>query len=77
MGSFTLANTAVTRLQAILTTFVLRRMKDSMLDGKKLIELPPKTIDLVRLDFMDEERQVYDIVSKLSFELSSISLISC
>ncbi|KAF8647982.1 hypothetical protein AX16_006412, partial [Volvariella volvacea WC 439] len=57
---------AVFRLQAVITTFVLRRMKDSMLDGKRLIELPPKTIDLVKLEFSDEEREVYDMVEARS-----------
>ncbi|KAF7289976.1 SNF2 superfamily protein [Mycena indigotica] len=50
---------AVTRLQTVLNLFLLRRMKTSMLDGQKLIELPEKTIDLVSLDFSPEERELY------------------
>ena len=37
-------------------------MKESMLDGKRLIELPAKTVSLVRLEFTQEERDIYDMV---------------
>ncbi|KAF9465092.1 SNF2 family N-terminal domain-containing protein [Collybia nuda] len=53
---------AVSRLQAVIATFLLRRMKDSLLDGKRLIELPDKTISLVRLEFSTEEREIYTTV---------------
>ncbi|TFK39291.1 SNF2 family N-terminal domain-containing protein [Crucibulum laeve] len=53
---------AITRLQAIIVTFLLRRMKDSVLDGKRLIELPTKTVSLVRLEFSKEERDIYSMV---------------
>ncbi|KAJ7336392.1 SNF2 superfamily protein [Mycena albidolilacea] len=42
---------AVTRLQAILNLFLMRRMKTTLLDGKRLIELPEKTVELVTLVF--------------------------
>ncbi|TFK67589.1 hypothetical protein BDN72DRAFT_898843 [Pluteus cervinus] len=42
--------------------FLYRRMKDTELDGKRLIELPPKTVDLVKLDFTPDEREIYDMV---------------
>lgn len=54
---------AVTRLQAILGLFLIRRMKTSMLDGKRLIELPEKTVELVSLEFGQEERDIYTRVS--------------
>ena len=54
---------AVTRLQTILNLFVLRRMKDTMLDGKRLIDLPEKETSLVRLEFTEEEREIYGMVS--------------
>ncbi|KAF8067663.1 SNF2 family N-terminal domain-containing protein [Lyophyllum atratum] len=53
---------AVSRLQTVIATFLLRRMKDSKLDGKRLIELPEKTVSLVKLQFSDEERAVYEMV---------------
>jgi hypothetical protein len=42
---------AVTRLQAILNLFLMRRMKTTLLDGKRLIELPEKMVELVTLVF--------------------------
>src|ERR1700761_9204263 len=53
------AQLAVTRLQTILGLFVLRRTKTSKLDGKRLIELPEKTVELVSLQFGQEERDIY------------------
>ncbi|KAG6855888.1 hypothetical protein H0H87_009686, partial [Tephrocybe sp. NHM501043] len=53
---------AVTRLQTILGTFLLRRMKTTLMDGKRLIELPEKTVNLIKLQFSDEERDVYKMV---------------
>ncbi|KAJ3805241.1 SNF2 family N-terminal domain-containing protein [Lentinula lateritia] len=55
---------AITRLQAILNIFVLRRKKNSKLDGKVLIDLPTKEITLRRLEFTEEEREIYDAVEK-------------
>ncbi|KIJ39030.1 hypothetical protein M422DRAFT_175767 [Sphaerobolus stellatus SS14] len=54
------------RLQAILNTCLLRRKKDSLLDGRKLIELPPKVVELHALEFSKEEREIYDVVEKRS-----------
>ncbi|KAJ7136080.1 SNF2 family N-terminal domain-containing protein [Mycena epipterygia] len=56
---------AVTRLQAILGLFLIRRMKTSMLDGKRLIELPEKTVELVSLEFGQEERDIYTRVETM------------
>ncbi|PPR08294.1 hypothetical protein CVT24_002452 [Panaeolus cyanescens] len=57
---------AVKRLQAINATFLLRRKKDSQLDGKALVQLPEKEVKLVRLEFTAEERQIYDMVERKS-----------
>ena len=54
---FSLAALAVVRLQAIFGSFLLRRMKNSLLDGKRLIELPKKAVDLVKLEFSQGERR--------------------
>ena len=56
------AGLAVTRLQTIMNTFLLRRKKNSMLDGKKLIELPEKEVKLIKLEFSKEEREIYQMV---------------
>ncbi|KAK0446072.1 SNF2 family N-terminal domain-containing protein [Desarmillaria tabescens] len=57
---------AVTRLQTILNMFVLRRMKNTMLDGKRLIDLPEKETALTKLEFTVEEREIYKMVEARS-----------
>lgn len=47
------------RAQSILTPILLRRTKDSKLDGKPLLTLPPKTVELEMLQFSPEEREVH------------------
>ncbi|KAL5521625.1 hypothetical protein ACEPAF_2373 [Sanghuangporus sanghuang] len=54
------------RLQAIFATCLLRRRKDSMLDGKRLVELPPKDVQLVKLEFTPEEQEIYHAVETRS-----------
>jgi SNF2 family DNA or RNA helicase len=41
---------------------MLRRTKDSELHGKKILQLPPKTVDIVELEFTDEERAIYQAI---------------
>ncbi|KAK8869977.1 hypothetical protein IAR55_000547 [Kwoniella newhampshirensis] len=53
---------ATKRVQAILRTCCIRRNKESTLNGKKLLELPPKTTEVVTLGFTDEERQIYTAI---------------
>ncbi|KAJ3796224.1 SNF2 family N-terminal domain-containing protein [Lentinula aff. detonsa] len=55
---------AIIRLQTILNTFLLRRKKNSKLDGKVLVDLPSKDITLQRLEFTEEEREIYDAVEQ-------------
>ena len=40
-------------------TFLLRRQKNTKLDGEPIIKLPNKEIKLVKLEFSPEEREVY------------------
>jgi hypothetical protein len=61
-----LATLATNKLQAIFATTLLRRKKDSMLDGKRLIELPDKTVALVKLEFSEEERAIYKMANRKS-----------
>jgi SNF2 family DNA or RNA helicase len=49
-------------VQAILKPIMMRRHKESLLNGKRLLELPEKTSEVVELDFLDEERAIYDAV---------------
>ncbi|KAL7088914.1 hypothetical protein ACP275_13G157400 [Erythranthe tilingii] len=47
------------KLQAVLKTIMLRRTKGTFIDGEPIINLPPKTIELKRVDFSMEERDFY------------------
>ncbi|OMO65056.1 SNF2-related protein [Corchorus olitorius] len=47
------------KLQAILQTMMLRRTKGTLLDGKPIINLPPKVIEMKRVEFTKEERDFY------------------
>ncbi|KAG1772000.1 SNF2 family N-terminal domain-containing protein [Suillus placidus] len=54
------------RLQAIFTSIMLRRKKDSILDGKRLIELPTKHVEIEKLEFSQEELEIYQMVEARS-----------
>ncbi|XP_061362746.1 helicase-like transcription factor CHR28 isoform X2 [Gastrolobium bilobum] len=47
------------KLQAVLRAIMLRRTKGTLIDGKPIINLPPKTIQLSKVDFSIEERAFY------------------
>ncbi|KAL6844536.1 hypothetical protein ACP4OV_026209 [Aristida adscensionis] len=47
------------KLQAILRIVLLRRTKETLIDGEPIIKLPPKTIQLNKIDFTKEERAFY------------------
>ncbi|KAL2484039.1 SNF2 domain-containing protein/helicase domain-containing protein/zinc finger protein-related [Forsythia ovata] len=47
------------KLQAVLKTIMLRRTKGTLIDGEPIINLPPKTIELKKVDFSKEERDFY------------------
>ncbi|PIA25059.1 hypothetical protein AQUCO_12900001v1 [Aquilegia coerulea] len=47
------------KLQAVLKTIMLRRTKGTLLDGEPIINLPPKSVELRRVDFSMEERDFY------------------
>ncbi|GAA6004431.1 hypothetical protein JCM10207_000724 [Rhodosporidiobolus poonsookiae] len=55
-------NIAGRKAQAILRSCMLRRKKDSKLDGKELISLPKKDIDLHEIEFSEEEREIYTMI---------------
>lgn len=50
----------LSRLQALMKTISLRRTKDSQIDGKNLVGLPPKTIVTCFIELSAEEREQYD-----------------
>ncbi|KAL2980382.1 hypothetical protein AAZX31_13G226400 [Glycine max] len=47
------------KLQAVLKTIMLRRTKGSLLDGEPIISLPPKSVELKKVEFSQEERDFY------------------
>ncbi|CAH2053259.1 unnamed protein product [Thlaspi arvense] len=47
------------KLQAVLRAIMLRRTKGTLLDGKPIINLPPKKLNLSKVDFSVEERSFY------------------
>ncbi|EAU87720.1 hypothetical protein CC1G_08756 [Coprinopsis cinerea okayama7 len=55
---------AGSRAQAILKPLILRRTKNSTLEGKPILNLPPKDIEIVKLQFSPDEREVYDSFEK-------------
>ena len=54
---------AGTRAQSILKPLLLRRTKNSELEGKPLLELLPKHIEIVTEEFSSEEREVSSFCS--------------
>lgn len=58
---------------------MMRRKKDTQLDGKELVTLPKKTIELRELEFSQEERDICRLLSPrplLRVELTSSRLPS-
>ncbi len=49
---------AMRKLQALLKAILLRRTKDSKIDGEPILQLPPKTEEVVHAVF-DEDQQAY------------------
>ncbi|XP_022725668.1 helicase-like transcription factor CHR28 isoform X2 [Durio zibethinus] len=47
------------KLQAVLKTVMLRRTKATLVNGEPIIKLPPKSIQMSKVDFTAEERAFY------------------
>ncbi|XP_057528095.1 helicase-like transcription factor CHR28 isoform X1 [Amaranthus tricolor] len=52
-------NIGYKKLQAVLSTLLLRRTKETKLDGEPIINLPPKYIKMKTVKFTAEERSFY------------------
>eukprot|EP00249_Psilotum_nudum_P023028 c28730_g1_i2 orf=268-2055(+) len=50
------------RLQALMMTIALRRSKDMRIDGKRLVDLPQKTVSIYNVELSPEDRELYDKV---------------
>lgn len=52
---------------------MLRRSKDDTVNGKQILDLPPKVIDIVHCDFSSAERRFYrTIEAKMAGELERL-----
>ncbi|KAI3986350.1 hypothetical protein MKX01_002195 [Papaver californicum] len=47
------------KLQVVLKTILLRRTKDTLINNKPIITLPPKSISLMKVELSTEERSFY------------------
>ncbi|KAI0475840.1 SNF2 family N-terminal domain-containing protein [Xylariaceae sp. FL0804] len=64
-------NDAMRQLQVLIKATMLRRTKDSQLDGQPIIELPPKTEEVVEVAFSEAEQQFYnDLLQKGQVQVS-------
>lgn len=52
------------KAREVLEPYILRRKKDDLLNGKPLIELKPKEVKLLILDFSPKEREIYDLAER-------------
>ena len=50
---------AMKKLQAVIKAILLRRTKTSLIDGKPIINLPPKTEEIQHVVFSEEEQKFY------------------
>ncbi|WWC86455.1 uncharacterized protein L201_001332 [Kwoniella dendrophila CBS 6074] len=55
---------AMKRLHVVLKAVMLRRTKDATIDGKKILNLPGRTVNITPCDFDAEERAFYDALEK-------------
>ncbi|BFZ60574.1 hypothetical protein YB2330_001613 [Saitoella coloradoensis] len=62
---------AMTKLQTLLKAIMLRRTKTSTIDGKPILQLPPKTIEMVHPVFSEDELDFYkQLESKAQVQVS-------
>nr|VWO96010.1 Alcohol dehydrogenase [Ganoderma boninense] len=52
------------RAQGVLMPILLRRTKDAQIDGEPILKLQPKHIDMVTIEFSQDERDLYDAFEK-------------
>ncbi|KAF9260752.1 hypothetical protein L218DRAFT_906857 [Marasmius fiardii PR-910] len=68
------ANTAMKRLQVVLQNIMLRRRKDDQMNGKALVELPKRTVNIVSCLFSESEQQFYsELAGKMEQVLDKLN----
>ncbi|TBU59783.1 SNF2 family N-terminal domain-containing protein [Dichomitus squalens] len=55
---------ALKRLQVVLRAIMLRRTKATLINGKPIIELPPRLVNVVECEFNHVEREFYNSVEQ-------------
>jgi SNF2 family DNA or RNA helicase len=55
------AANAMRKLQTVLKAILLRRTKQSQIDGKPIITLPPKSTEIQHVVFSDAELEFYQV----------------
>ncbi|EIN06926.1 hypothetical protein PUNSTDRAFT_90645 [Punctularia strigosozonata HHB-11173 SS5] len=64
---------AMKRLQIVLRAIMLRRLKTDLINGKPLVELPPRTVEIVSCLFDNDERLFYEsIQSKVEAQMNKL-----
>lgn len=58
------AENAMRKLQAVLKAILLRRTKTSLIDGKPIITLPPKTEEIQHVVFSEDEQGFYNALEQ-------------
>lgn len=53
---------AMKRLQVVLRAIMLRRLKTDVINGKAIVDLPPKTVEVVACEFDEQERAFYETI---------------
>lgn len=54
------------RVQVLLKVVMLRRQKSSVVDGKPILQLPPKHAAVDNVEFSDDEQELYNALEKKS-----------
>ncbi|EMD37109.1 hypothetical protein CERSUDRAFT_155596 [Gelatoporia subvermispora B] len=64
---------AMKRLQVVLASIMLRRTKDTLINGKPILQLPDRNVQIVDCEFDPEERAFYESVEqKVSNKLQQL-----
>lgn len=50
---------AIKRMQFYLSGIMLRRTKDTKIDGKPIFTLPPRNVNVIKTDFYDHEERIF------------------
>ena len=52
------------RVQKLIKHVAIRRLKTDQIDGKPLVDLPARRVEVNRIKFNEDERKLYDAMHK-------------